>query len=114
MNIKDAIIKPNYTRMRESFCRAVQDTWDNYCRAQSKYLKSIWFNKDGKMCMNNTEKYKKEVDKASAAFEKAQQDLVDFDKWVEDEKEFSIFYERLLGNLEKNDTEGVNHEDSSK
>ncbi len=95
--MKNKIIVPNYERMRESFCHAVQDTWDNYCRAQSKYLKSIWFNSDGKMCMNNTEKYKKEVDEASAAFEKAQQDLVDFDEWVKNEKQYDIFRKKLLG-----------------
>ena len=85
--MKNAIITPNYERMRESFCHAVQDAWNDYCIAQSKYLKSIWFNSDGKMVMNNTEKYKKEADEASAAFEKAQQDLVDFDKWVDMQKQ---------------------------
>jgi hypothetical protein len=33
-----------------------------------------------------TEKYKKETDKAAEVFNKAQQDLVDFDTWARVEK----------------------------
>lgn len=87
--MKEPII-PNYERMREGFCRAVQMTWADYCKAYKKWLDSIFFNEQGEMCMLFTEKYMEESERASEAFNKAYKDLNDFDAWVRMEQRLKV------------------------
>lgn len=85
--MKKSIITPNYERMRECFCHALQTAWVDYCKANAAYLESMWFNEQGELCMLYTEQRKEELDKADAALTKAGKDLQDFDAWVRVEKE---------------------------
>lgn len=82
MSIKDKVIIPNYERMRESFVYTLQTAWDDYCKAHSLYLKSMWFNGRGELCTSYTKEAKQTLDEAEAAFIKAGKDLQDFDAWV--------------------------------
>lgn len=97
--MKEKMITPNYERMRESFCYAVQYTWLEYCKATSNYLKSIWFNERGELVMNGTDELKKKLDEATAAHDKALRDLKDFDEWVKMQKQSDIFMNKLLGGI---------------
>lgn len=95
--MKKSVIVPNYERMRESFCYALQTTWGDYCKAHTEYMKSMWFNEHGKLCTMHTDKRKEELDVAEKAFNKAYKDLQDFDEWVNTEKQWDIFREKLFG-----------------
>ena len=95
--MKKSVITPNYERMRESFCYAVRTTWVDYVKASNEYMKSIWFNEKGELCMLYTDQRAEELDAAEKAFNKAQQDLVDFDKWVDMQKQHDIFMRKILG-----------------
>ena len=90
-------LTPNYERMRESFCYAVQTSWQDYVKTHNEYLKSIWFNEKGEMCMMHTEERKEELYTAEKAFNKAYKDLLDFDEWVKMEKQRDIFMRKILG-----------------
>ena len=97
MNVKDKIITPNYERMRESFCYALQTTWTDYVKAHNKYMESIWYNEKGELCMLYTEEAADKLEEAYNAFVKAKKDLRDFDEWVKIEKQYDIFRKKLMG-----------------
>lgn len=79
-------ITPNYERMREGFCHALQTAWTEYCTASNEYLTSMWFNEKGEICMLFTNSKLEKYIEAEAAFDKAYKDLNDFDAWVEMDK----------------------------
>lgn len=95
--MRKSILTPNYERMRESFCYAVQTAWQDYVKNHNEYLKSIWFNEKGELVMNGTKEFEEKFKEAEKAFNKAQQDLVDFDKWVDMQKQHDIFMRKILG-----------------